>query len=75
MLSINQLPYDYSLLTMSFMDAANELRVNDSQLQAYLAQYYTVRGVRHSVVDVYLKPTFRRKNVNILIKSRVLKVN
>lgn len=72
--SVNQIPYDYSKLSMAFVDAANELKADGPHLKPRLAQYNTLHGLRHSVFDAYLKPVFHRKNLKILINTRVHRV-
>lgn len=67
--------YDYSLLSSTFVDASAELyRNSSSNLEYNLAKYNTIRGLRFSAYSTYLRPTFERKNLNIVLGTRVHRV-
>lgn len=69
------IPYDYSLLSSTFIDGSNELhRQNISNLDYYLAKYNTDKGLRHSAYQSYLKPAFNRQNLKIVLNTRVHRV-
>lgn len=74
-LPVTPITYDYSLLSSTFVDASIELsRNNSSNLEYSLAKYNTLKGLRFSSYSTYLRPAFERKNLNILLGTRVHRV-
>lgn len=67
--------YDYSLLSSAFIDGSIELhRKNISNLEYNLAKYNTYRGLRYSAYHSYLKPVLHRKNLKIVLSTKVHKI-
>lgn len=70
LLPVTSIPYDYSELSMAFVDAAAILNLDN----VLLAQYNTHYGVRFSAFDAYLRPAMDRPNLKILVNTRMHKV-
>lgn len=69
------IPYGYSILSKSMVDATMELRNNKlSQVEYELAKYNVQNGLRHSAFHSYLRPCFDRSNLKILMNTRVHRV-
>lgn len=74
MLPVTPIPYDHSKLSMAFTDSVNEMKSTNPYLEFSLAKYNTRRGYRFSAYDAYLVPALNRKNLKVLINTRVHKV-
>lgn len=72
---ITSLTYNYSMLSSTFVDAALHLERNNNNLSHFLAKYTIRKGLRHTTYQTFLKPIFQRKNLKILMNTRVHKVN
>lgn len=70
LLPVTSIPYDYSELSMAFVDAAAILELDN----VLLAQYNTHYGLRFSAFDAYLRPAMDRSNLRILVNTRMHKV-
>lgn len=68
------LTYDYSKLSSAFVDASVDLQKSHPNLDHYLAKYNTLKGLRHTTYHSYLKPVFGRKNLKILLNTRVHRI-
>lgn len=73
-LHVTPLPYDYSALSSAFVDGSLQLARRNNRLEHYLVKYNTRNGLRHTTYHSYLRPTFDRKNLKILLDSRVHRV-
>lgn len=73
-LHVTSLPYDYSLLSSAFVDGSMQLERRNNRLEHYLAKYNTRNGLRHTTYHSYLQPAFDRKNLKILLDTRVHRI-
>lgn len=60
---------------MAFAEATEFLQRKDPYLEPCLATYNIIDGERHSAFHSYLKPALKRKNLSILLNTRVTKAN
>lgn len=73
-LHVTPLTYDYSLLSSAFVDGSLQLARHDTRLEHYLVKYNTRKGLRHTNYHSYLRPAFERKNLKILLDTRVHRI-
>lgn len=74
-LQTTSIPYEYSILSKSLVDASIELRHQQyPNINYELAKYNVRKGLRHSTFHSYLKPCFERRNLKILLNARVHRI-
>lgn len=74
-LHTTSIPYEYSILSKSLVDASTELSHHQYPQMSYeLAKYNVRKGLRHSTFHSYLRPCFERRNLKILLNTRVHRI-
>lgn len=69
-LHTTSIPYEYSILSKALVDGAVQLNVHKHQLEYQLAKYNVKNGLRHTTFHSYLRPSYERPNLKILLNTR-----
>lgn len=65
------IPYEYSILSKALVDGAVQLSIHKyPQLEYQLAKYNVKNGLRHTTLHSYLRPSYERQNLKILLNTR-----